>query len=381
MTIDTSKFRNTAADYEAFAVRIAASDASAVALLAPRRVLVWGARGFIGRHLVADLLERGYDVRVLARASCEDRPLWGDSVEWAEFDDGDAAGSFARALDRVDAVFNLAGSSGAVTSNREPLASLDANCRVQLEFLGACARLPRAPHVVFASSRLVYAQAGRQPLTEQSSLAPLSMYAAHKLCVEHYHRIYAKRHAISFTVCRISNPYGLDGGASGKGYGFVNAMIQRALNRQPLTLFGSGRQLRDYIYIDDLVTCLRLCIDRREARNETINVGLGESVSMLDAAREIERALGGGPIEHQPWPAEYEAVESGDCVLDVSHARTLLAYAPRFSFATGIAEVRMRAALGALATVSGVLAPSQRSAGVVDAAVLGAASTHIVPQG
>ena len=350
-------------------------------VLAHRRVLVWGARGFIGRHLVSHLLERGYDVRVLARPSRDERPQWSDAVSWHEFDAADPATSFARALADVDAVFNLAGSSGAVASNREPLASLDANCRVQLEFLGACARLAAAPHVVFASSRLVYGQAGREPLTERSALAPRSMYAAHKLCVEHYHQIYAQRDALTSTVCRISNPYGFDRAAPGKGYGFINALIQRALCRQPLTLFGSGRQLRDYVYIDDLVTCLRLCLERPEARNETINVGCGESVSMLAAAHEIQQALGGGPVEHQPWPSEYDVVESGDCVLDVGRARTLLGFAPRYSFAAGIADVRMRAALGALASVPGMLAPGQRPSPAVDAAAVGVASTHIVTQG
>jgi UDP-glucose 4-epimerase len=307
-------------------------------------VLVWGARGFIGTNLVSHLLASEYHVRVLSRPNPEPRPSWAFGVEWTTLDPDHRAAAFDRALSDVDVVFNLAGSSGAVASNNDPLESLAANCQLQLEFLTACARARRQPHVVFASSRLVYAHAGSRPVAEDAPLGPLSVYAAHKLCIEQYHRIYALRGALTFTACRISNPYGLDRCAPAKGYGFVNALIQRALADRPLLLFGTGLQLRDYVYIDDLVAFLRLCAEVPAARNEVLNAGLGASVSILEAATAIQQHLGGGPIEHRPWPAEFEAVESGDFVVDIAKARALLGYAPRFGFAAGISDVRQRTA-------------------------------------
>jgi UDP-glucose 4-epimerase len=322
-----------------------------------RTALVWGARGFIGSHLVADLLARAYQVVVLSRGVAATAPAWSEAVRWITLDTDRREWSFDAALDGTSVVFNLAGSSGAVASNKDPLASLDSTCRLQLEFLRACERAAAPPHVVFASSRLVYAHAGDEAVTEEYPVTPLSVYAAHKLCVEHYHRILAQRAAITFTICRISNPYGLDQGADGKGYGFINAMIHRALAGRPLTLFGRGLQLRDYLYIDDLVTMLRRCAERDEARNEVFNVGRGLSLPLRDAIESVQRTLGGGPIEYLPWPRDHEAVESGDFVVDVRKARALLAFEAAYTFDAGLAAVRARAVGAAMPSPARETAP------------------------
>lgn len=303
-------------------------------------VLVWGARGFIGSALVTHLCERGWRVRVLTRSLGQPLPDWAGDVDWVELPAGQRSSAFDRALDGVSVVFNLSGSSGAVASNRKPIESLDSNCRLQLEFLAACERAARAVHVVFASSRLVYGPTGTQAVNEGGTLDPRSIYAAHKLCVEHYHQIASQRGRVSYTICRISNPYGVDAVAPDKGYGFVNTLIQRALAGQAMTLFGDGRQLRDYVYIDDLTPMLRLCAERTEAMNIVINLGYGESRSMRNAAEAIQRVLGGGPIEFHPWPDEDEAVESGDFVMDTSRSRTTLGYSPQHNFEAGLTAVR-----------------------------------------
>ena len=300
---------------------------------------MWGARGFIGRALVMHLHAAGWRVRTLTRSLAEAWP-WPDDVHCVELPVHDRARALARALDGVSVVFNLAGSSGAVASNRHPIESLESNCRVQLEFLAACERAADPVHVVFASTRLVYGPSGNQAVNESWPVTPRSMYAVHKLCVEHYHQIASERRRVSCTICRISNPYGEDPTAPGKSYGFVNAMIQRAAAGQTITLFGDGRQLRDYIHIDDLTTMLRLCSERRHAGSAVLNIGFGGSISLRDAASEIQRVFGGAPIEFCPWPDDYESVEGGDFIMDISRARAALGCSPRHDFKTGIQAVK-----------------------------------------
>jgi nucleoside-diphosphate-sugar epimerase len=300
---------------------------------------VWGARGFIGGALASNLRAAGWRVRVLTRAR-PPQSLSSDDVDCVELRDGDRRRAFDRALDGVGAVFNLAGSSGAVSSNRHPIESLESNCRLQLEFLAACERARSAPQVIFASTRLVYGPSGRRAVDESWPVEPLSVYAAHKLCVEHYHQIASRRSDITYTICRISNPYGEDPLASNKGYGFVNAMIHRAVAGGRITLFGDGRQLRDYIHVDDLTTMLRLCAERDVARNTTLNIGFGSSIALRDAADAIHRTFGGGPVEFCPWPDEYDAVEVGDFVMDTSRAQRVLGYSPERDFTTGLKAVR-----------------------------------------
>ena len=309
-----------------------------------RCALVWGATGFIGRHVLAALARRGWSMRALTRRGSAHAGAWANGVDWIDYDPHAPVDAFERAVAGAAVVFNLAGSSGAVASNRQPLESLDSNCRLQLQLLDACMRSGECPHIVFASSRLVYATAGRDPVTEEHPLAPRSVYAAHKLCIEHYHAIYAHRGAITYTACRISNPYGLDAEVGGKGYGFINALIQLALAGQPLAVFGRGLQLRDYIYIDDLVRALLLCAEQPGARNDTFNIGLGHSLSIGEAAARIQDSFGGGPIEYHPWPLEYEQVESGDFVLNGTKARALLGFAPAYTFACGLDDIRERLA-------------------------------------
>jgi nucleoside-diphosphate-sugar epimerase len=310
-----------------------------VAAYQSKYALVWGARGFIGRALVAHLRANGWRVRALTRALDGPPPSWGADIEWIELAP-DRARAFDRAVDGVSVVFNLAGSSGAVASNRDPIESLESNCRLQLEFLAACERSALPVRVVFASSRLVYGPAGLNAVSEQSPIRPLSIYAAHKLSVEHYHQIASQRGRISYTICRVSNPYGVDTDPCGKGYGFINALIQRARTGQVMRLFGDGGQLRDYIHLDDLTTMLRLTAERGAARNVVLNVGYGGSLTVRDAAHEIQDVFRGGAIEFRPWPAEYEAVESGDFVMDTSRAKAILGYSPRYDFSAGLRAVR-----------------------------------------
>lgn len=305
-------------------------------------VLVWGARGMIGRALVAELIRHGARVRVLTRSLDGPPPPWQHDVDWVALDGPDHTPVFMRALADVAVVFNLAGTSGAVGSNRDPVGSLESNCRAQLAFLDACDRSASTPHVVFTSSRLVYAPAGREPVTEAHLVAPRSMYGAHKLCVEHYHRIFAERGTMTFTVCRISNTYDVDGSPPQQGYGFISTLIQRGLAGRSITLFGGGLQLRDYLHVDDLAGMLRLCAVRPAAVNEVLNIGCGQSLSILEAATLIQQAFGGCAVECQPWPREYEAVESGDFVMDTTRARAILGYDTPASFADGLERIRTR---------------------------------------
>jgi UDP-glucose 4-epimerase len=297
-------------------------------------VLVWGACGFIGRSLVSALLRRGARVSVLTRPRVAyGRQAWQDQVRWFELsgETGDVA-VLDEAVRGAAVIFNLAGSTGAARSNRAPVESLDANNRSQLALLEACRRSGRRPHVVFTSSRLVYGRPRTPRVDETHPIEPGSIYAAHKLCCEHYHAIYAAQGAISRTIVRVSNAFGLDEGAGRKPHGALNAFVQETLAGQPLTIFGDGSQLRDYIFIDDLTEALLACGVRQAARNEIINIGGGDPISLRHAAERIVEALAGPPIVFAPWPLDHAMVETGDYVTDIGKAARLLDFAPRYRF-------------------------------------------------
>ena len=310
----------------------------------PRRVLVWGAYGFMGRHLVERLLAEGSSVSILTRERSRYLPAAWDSLPQAdaitrfEIGDHDPQPVFRRAVAAADLVFDFAGANGAVRSNEDPTKSADENSRVQVQFLQACAQSGRCPHIVFSSSRLVYGRPRALPVAEDHPLAPRSFYAANKLCCEDYHRAFAATGAITFTICRISNAFGPDPEFARKDHGVINAFVEKALAGQSLRLFGDGSQLRDYIYIDDLIDALIRCAGHPSARNEIFNVGSGEGIRMCDAAEEIRRVTAAPPIEFQPWPADFEKVETGDYVSEIAKLRTRLGFSPGCSFPSGLAK-------------------------------------------
>src|SRR5690606_28224748 len=123
--------------------------------------LVWGPLGFIGRHLIERLLKSGEKVRVLSRNRNKyDLPHWVNQVEWFELT-GDHLldrSVLQSAVQDVDVVYNLAGASGAAQSNKDPIHSLETNCRIQLEFIEAWKTHGKRPRVVFSSSRLIYGE-------------------------------------------------------------------------------------------------------------------------------------------------------------------------------------------------------------------------------
>jgi UDP-glucose 4-epimerase len=305
-----------------------------------KSVLVWGATGFIGQHLVGALVERQIPVLALTRQPLSSQTHWNHPlVRWMSIPEGDAGiEHFAAALQQAEVVFNLVGSSGAVASNLQPSASLDANCHVQTRFLQACELSKSKPHVVFASSRLVYGTPDSLPVKEDCLLRPRSFYAAHKVALEHYHQIAALRSVISFTICRISNPYGSRETRPGHWRGFIDSLIEKGCRGIPMEIYGDGRQLRDYIYIDDLTAVLYSCGVCPKARNEIFNIGYGESLPILEAAQLISDCTGTS-IVHRPWDDEAALVESGDYVVDVGKAQRLLGFRPRFSFDTTVREL------------------------------------------
>jgi UDP-glucose 4-epimerase len=301
------------------------------------RVLVWGALGLIGFHLTEALLAAGFRVSVLCRSrNAYTEPSWASRVQWHELNSDAPDKVLQEAVASASIIVDLAGSSGAVASNTNPVESLDSNCRAQLQFLQACQRARHRPHIVFASSRLVYGPTNQPLVSEEHPVSPYCVYGAHKLCIEQYLQIYARLDAITYTVCRISNAYGPDPGRAGQGYKILNSFIVKSLAGLPITLFGTGEQVRDFIYIHDLTALLIRCCVLPAAINQTFNIGSGEPCRLVDAASFVRESAGGPPLLFQAWPPEYFAVESGDYVSDIKKTCRLLELRPRYRIEDGI---------------------------------------------
>jgi len=309
--------------------------------LAGRSVLITGGLGFLGLNLVPALLAAGARVSVLNRSldplaldwlerATGGRPV---AVHQGDISDAERINGW---LAGAELVINLAGESGAAKSLSNAQADMQVNIAGHLNLLDALRRREKPPRVVLVSSRLVYGVTGPAPVDESRPPLPTSLYGLHKLTVEHYHRLYWQHFGVPFTILRLTNPYGPYQLPHRRDYGVVNRFVMAAIRGETIHLYGSASQLRDYVYVGDVVDALlRVAADER-ATGETLNVGSGVPLGLCDMARAIVAVAGSGRLALVPWPELEGKVETGDFVCDTGRIRELLGWRAGIDLAAGL---------------------------------------------
>jgi len=305
------------------------------------RVLITGGLGFIGSNIAHKLVPLGARVTIVDSLA----PLYGghlanvaeirDSITVHVGDCRDEA--LMRPLVReANVIFHLAAQVSYIDSANMPLDDLDINCRATLQLLELCRRERPDARVVFASSRLVLGKLLQHPVHEEHPTAPLSLYGIHKLAGEHYHRMYASLHGLRTAVVRLSNPYGERQQLKHSKYSLPGWFMRLAFEGKPITIFGDGQQLRDYIYATDVADAF-LAVGRADiALGELFHCGFGQAVPFRQMAEAIVRVLKRGSIQFVPWPPNYERVETGDLSFDVSKLCRQTGWKPLISLEEGI---------------------------------------------
>jgi UDP-glucose 4-epimerase len=304
-----------------------------------QRVLVVGGLGFIGANLAAKLVELGAATTVLTpdrgRHDAQAADFERQGARVIEGDLRDAA-AVAGAVRGQHVVMNLSGQSGAVRSMEDPWTDLDVNCRGNLVLLEALRAHNRDAKVVCAGSRLQYGHPDRVPVNEDAPQDALCLHAIHKQTVERYLALYRKLFGIRYAVARITNPYGPGQPAGRTAYGIINRMIHLAIAGRTLAIYGDGTQLRDYVHVDDVVNALVALAASAAADGRAYNVGSGTGTRLIDLATMVIGIAGGGRVEHVPWPALAEQVETGDFVADISRLERELDWRPAIALRDGL---------------------------------------------
>lgn len=308
---------------------------------AGRNALVIGGLGFIGSSLTQRLLEAGARVTVVTRVIETHRErasrlsALGVIVEQGDVRD---AAAMARLVANHDLVFNLSGHSGAARSIEDPLTDLDVNYKGHLVVLEAVRQVSPTAKVVFASSRLHYGHQARLPVPEDARPDPRSFHAIHKSAAEDAMRVSGRMFGIRGVVARITNPYGPGQPRARTAYGVINRLVHLAVGGEVLSIYGDGRQLRDYVHVNDVATALMVMGESPSADGRTYNVGSGTGTALVDAAKAIVEIAGDGRIEHVAWPALAEHVETGDFVADISRIRSELGWSPSMPLRQGLEQ-------------------------------------------
>ncbi|MCW2501605.1 MAG: NAD-dependent epimerase/dehydratase [Frankiales bacterium] len=302
------------------------------------RVLVTGAAGFIGSHLVDRLVADGHRVTGVDDLStgklanlADARRAKGFSFHRFDITSTDLLTLVAR--DRPDVVCHLAGQMDVRRSVADPLHDTRTNVLGTVNVLEACVRTG-VPRVVFASSGgTVYGEPPSVPVTERAALRPASPYGAAKAAAETYVAAYARLHGLRGVSLRLGNVYGPRQDPHGEA-GVVSIFAGALVAGRPTTVFGDGTSSRDYVYVEDVVDAFLRCLGGK-GDGRRLNVGSGRATSVRALHALVAKAVGApdAPEFAPPRSGELQAV-----ALDSSAARRALGWEPAVTLEDGLAR-------------------------------------------
>jgi UDP-glucose 4-epimerase len=276
-----------------------------------KSVLVTGGAGFIGSHIVGDLLHSGYRVTVFDNFTSglrENLAAWNGDVEIVEGDilDSDAIVAAARGKDVVS---HQAAQLEITKCLEDPLDDMRTNLIGTINVLNA-ARLGGVERVVNASSACIYGQAVDPPSDEDAHPHnPNWSYGASKLAAEKYAQIFANDHGLAVHSLRYGITYG-----PREWYGRVlTIFLKRLLEGKPPVVFGAGKQLRDFVYVDDVVRVHRACIESGLEGAQSFSAGTGTATSVAELAKLVCEITGTAlePVNEEVSPGERSALVDG----------------------------------------------------------------------
>lgn len=286
------------------------------------RVLVTGGTGFIGSHLVDQLIEKGHDVTIL-----DQRDPKREDSNFINCDILDIEG-LKKALQDIDVVYHLAAVSNVNNVYQEPINSVEINSTGTVKILEA-ARQTDVSRVIFASTVWVYSGLVTDELiTEKILLKPAEhLYSATKIASEYYCISYWELYQIPYTILRYGIPYGP---RARKGTVFP-IFVGNALAGKPLFIFGKGDQFRQFIYVTDLATGNVAALNEK-AKNQIYNITGYQKITVKMIAEKVKELIDDVKIEYkEARTADYKGVS-----ISIEKAKKELGWEPKIPFKKGI---------------------------------------------
>lgn len=306
--------------------------------MSPQTVLVTGGAGFIGSHLVDELLGRGHRVVAVDNLANGRRENLARATGQADFRfvEGDilAPATWRGAVPPLDAVFHLA-CLGVRHSLHSPFDNHRVNAEGTLRVLDL-AREVGAKRFLYISTSEIYGLVDTFPITEAARPAPITVYGASKLAGEHYALAYRARYGLPVTIARLFNNYGPRAHHEGDAGELIPRSIVRILYGKPPMVFGDGRITRDFFYVKDAVRALATLLESPGLEGATLNVGAGRELTIREVLETLlgmmgRRDLG---IEYLPGrPADVPRLW-----VDARRFHELTRFQPAYTLEAGLKE-------------------------------------------
>lgn len=298
------------------------------------KCLVLGGTGFIGSHLCEALRAQNWSVTVGCRPQDSVANIQGILPKVSLVRSDFTQLSLAEMTDLIggqDCVFHLVSTTTPGNSNQDAEADMRENVLPLIRLLEACRRHPAVKLVYFSSGGTVYGIPQVTPISETHPTNPICSYGIHKLTAEKYIQMYGELYQIPYRILRLANPYG-ERQDPQRGQGAVTAFLWRALQGLPLEIWGDGRVVRDYVYIQDAIQATLAAL-AYQGPSRLFNIGNGTGVSLRELITTIEQVLDRTvAVDYQPGRRQDVPVN----VLDISRACRELGWRPATTLEQGL---------------------------------------------
>lgn len=306
-----------------------------------KKVLVTGGLGFVGSNLSIKLAGLGADVLIVDNML----PRQGGNLFNIEpvrdkvkvnISDIRNPTSMNHLVKGMDYVYHIAGQVNHVDSVKDPLNDLSINVEGTLVLMEALRMNNPEAKVIFTGTRGEYGSSLSLPVAENHAINPIGIYAITNFAAERIVLTYHNLHNIKSLCLRITNTFGPRHQMAHDEYGVFNWFIRKAMDNEVIPIFGDGRILRDYLYIDDLTESLVTIAMSDSAYGEVYNVGSGVPLSFVELAKKIIDIAGTGRVDHTEFTTERKALEPGDYYADITKIKNTIEWEPKTSLDEGI---------------------------------------------
>jgi nucleoside-diphosphate-sugar epimerase len=298
------------------------------------RYLVTGGAGFIGSHIVDELVRRGHSVVVLDNLSTGKESNLASVREKIELSTGSVTDLAAvqAACRGADYVVHLAARTSVPRSVQDPVDTNHANIDGTLNVLVA-ARDAKVRRFVFAASSSAYGDTPTLPKVETMQPAPISPYGVTKYVGELYAQVFGRVYGLENASVRYFNVFGPRQDPTSQYSGVLSRYMLAVIEGEAPVVYGDGEQSRDFTYVENIVDeTLRAC-EAPGASGKVFNGGTGARITLNEVLRQLEKITG------KKLQAKYEQARTGDILhsqADISLARRVLGYEPRVLFEQGL---------------------------------------------
>ena len=304
-------------------------------------VLITGGLGFIGSNLAHFLVEKGAKVTIIDSLvkTCGGNASNVETIK----DRVIISNADLRETDKVqelvkdkDFIFNLAGRSTQKSSMADPFSDSSVNCLSHLSLLEAHRKSGSKAKIIYTGTRTQYGKIEKNPVSENHPLNFVDFNGIHNHFSEMYHMFYHRKYGVDVCSLRLSNVYGPRHVTEGDEVGVLPLFIKKAEKNEAITIHGDGSNVRDFVYVSDVITALCIAALKGESIGKIFNVGSGTPSTLKQMAEKVIEVYDSGKINYLEAPAENKSLEIGDFVADISKIRSLLGWFPSVSLEEGI---------------------------------------------